>query len=165
MDEWIGLRSVEEWGAKLQELLDEAEMARRDGDARRRRDAAARLRDFRRFSPPIAERLDELASEAIDGLVRQQLTESLTRLNEASSKLDGYMKRLREVAKEARSHGRWLSLRTPQAIAGRLDETAVALETLYETTKEFTNAEDVASRIDSALRAIRRLRQELRKAV
>jgi len=161
MNEWMKLQSFDDWAAKLQTLLDEAEAATAGDDETRLRNAAANLRDFRRFSPPLADELDEVANRAIDGLVRATIEESLRVLNEASAELDGHVKRLREIATDSRSFAGWLSLRTPQQIVERVDETIGAIEALYETTKDFENAEEVQPRVDSVIRALKRLRDEL----
>lgn len=165
MDEWQDLVSFDDWATKLQELLDEAEAASAVDDNARKRDIAVRLREFRRKSPKICDELDVIAKAAISALVQSAVSESLDQLNEAASELDTYVKHLREVSREANSVAGWLSLRTPRQIVDRVDETADAIETLLETTKEFDNADDIKSGVESVGRAMKKLREALESAL
>ncbi len=166
MDDWLSISGFDAWSAKLQELMGESEAAAASQDNGRITIVAERLRKFRRYSPiPSCDELDKLANTALAGLVRSVVSDSLQVLGEASAELDGLVKRLRIITSESNRRAGWLSLKTPTAIVGRLDDTAEAFSALYETTKDLDNADEIKSRIDSAVRAVARLREEVQKAV
>lgn len=165
MDEFDDLKSFDDWATKLQELLDEAEAAAADDDNTRKRDIASRLKEFRRWSPDICNDLDEIAKVSIRALVQSAVNDSLEQLNEASSELDSYVKQLRRIARDSNSVAGWLSLRTPKEIVERVDETADAVEALLETTKDFNNADEIKSGVESVGRAMKKLRDALEAAV
>jgi len=165
-DDWLTITGFDAWSTKLQELMDEADAAVRSQVGDRIATIAGRLRDFRRYSPtPSCDELDKLANRALEGLVRSVVSESVQILHEASSELDALIKQLRAVTAETNLRAGWLSLKTPAAIADRLDDTVGAMTSLYETTEGFQNAVDLKARIDAAVRAVERLRDEVRKAL
>jgi hypothetical protein len=166
MDEWLDLNNFDDWATKLDELIVEADAAAGNSadpanEARRR--AAARLRDFKRFSPDQY-RLDPIATRALDGLVEATIGDSLRILAEAANELDQFVKPLRAITSESNKRAGWLSLKSPRDIVDRLTDTADAMGSLYETTTDFENADEVKSKLDAALRAIKRLQDEVEKA-
>ena len=83
---------------------------------------------------------------------------------EAAAELDTLVKPLRVIVNESNARTGWLSLKTPQAIVDRLSGTVEAMGALYESTASFQNAGDVKAKLDSVLRAIKRLKDEVDKA-
>lgn len=163
MDEWLELNNFDDWARKLDELVaqaDEAAGSNADPTNETRRKAAARLRDFKRFSPDQY-KLDPIATKALDGLISATVSDSLRILGEAANELNEFVKPLRAITTESNKRAGWISLKTPKAIVERLTDTVDAMDALYETTRNFDNADEVKAKLDSALRALKKLQEEI----
>jgi len=160
------LRSFEDWSGALDRLLAEAERVIREGDNNERVKVQQELRAFRRKSPPTTAltRLDAVAREAVRDIAIQSVDEALIAIADRSNELDDLILELRSAAGAANRSASLINLESPTAIATSLTETIGAFKNLREEFADAENAEDVAKRLETAINAITKLRDEIEDA-
>ncbi len=160
MSEFDGLEGVEEWRAKLMELLDAAEDAAEQEDWPPRREASKRLKQFiLRSSPNTAEilALDRIATEARTDLLLATIDERLASIANRQAELVRLSKSMAEVTEASLESAASIRLERARRVVDSLTGTIERLRE-FKSTLEAGTAEDVPANIDALIESIRDLR-------
>jgi hypothetical protein len=158
--DWSSLDGVEAWAEQLDALLVNAEESAQQ-EAVAERLAAARLLDaFILHSPPgeAYGELDAVAGGARRSLLLATLSERLADLSVRSSRLAELRKAFREGAGELAGAARRLRLEKAKRVVDAATEAIDAAKQLRTGIDEASD-EELAKRIDSAIRAVQLLRE------
>lgn len=158
MSEWQSLKTFDDWAAKLDELLDEAQTAT-TSDARVA--AQKRLRTYRNESPLFAADLDVIARDAISDLTAAQLGESVLAISERSAELDELRKHLSHVTAGAERAASWINLDGPTEIVKSMTDVMTEFVALKRKFEQEGAAAVVIEDVESARTAIAKLRESI----
>ena len=163
MSEFTKLITLEDWAAKLDELLAEAEAATRSRDDAGRLKLGARLRAFASESPAPLEgtsSLDKIALDAASSLAAAVMDESLARINERTAEFKALRKTAEAAAETTIKHAREARFTRAQEVLKSLTDAATALRNFDDT---FRDADDPTFRkkVADALKVLESTRSTL----
>jgi hypothetical protein len=165
MSEWDGLKTFDDWKAKLDALLVEARQASTKNDDEARLDLCARLRQFvqksRPNTPEVLE-LDRLASEAQQALSEQIAEDAIGRIEARTTEILLLAKRVEQVARKAEEDAATLRLDRAHAAVDALTDVVRALDDFDDVLQDGTD-EELSGRIKEILAAARKLRDSIEK--
>lgn len=160
MSEWDDIEGHEQWAAKLEELLKEAEAAARETDDRKRLEVSRRLTDFIMHSWPndkTVKALDEIAKRAAQDVLLQVIGDRLREIAGRTAELRQLAKEFQERAEAASAKASEIRLEKAHRVAQTLTESVHALKDFRTALDEGSNA-DLVRNVERAVETIQKLR-------
>ncbi len=159
-DEWEDIEGHEQWQAKLEELLGEAESAaREDGDANRLA-VSRRLTDFIMNSWPndkAIKAMDEIAKRTAQDLLLQTIHERVREIAGRTAELRQLGKEFQDLADAASTSASAIRLEKAHRVAKTLTDSVHLLKDLRASLDSGSDASLIRN-VDKAMDTIQKLR-------
>jgi signal transduction histidine kinase len=159
-DEWDGIEGWEQWQAKLDDLLKQADAAARGADDEARFAVSSRLTDFIMHSRPNDEpikAMDEIAKRAAQDLLLQTVQERVREIAGRTAELRQLAKGFRDLAETASSAASEIRLQKAHRLTRALTDSVHLLKDFATSLDTSSDAELIRS-LQKAMDTIQKLR-------
>ena len=163
-DDWTNITGINGWKEKLQELIQAAESAARENDARQIAEVSDRLVAFIINSTPddstAIREMDRIAKKTRNDLIKGAIEERLAGIAERTGELAVLDAEIRSIARESEENAASIRLEKAQNVVKSLTDTVGTLKDFKSSLKTGTDVE-VAQSLEQIILQIQTLRSQI----